>query len=259
MDLYQTKKEEISEGLQLSYLIGPNEPILWDITLSDLLKKQASTYPTRQCIVFSEVSHRATYDQLYHRTLEVAKGLLAAGVQNGDHIGVMAGNCPPYVELLFAAAHVGAALVVLNYTYTPPELKSALEHSAMSVTWFQNSSRRKTDNETECKMLFTSASIGPNSNTKSLDMLSNESSKQLPELREVIILGSIPSHNFRTYDEFIQAGHGVNNAFLQARMGSITANNVCNLQFTSGTTGRPKAAMLTHRYSPPTNPQPQYL
>jgi long-chain acyl-CoA synthetase len=112
-----------------SFLTGPTEPPLWNLTLGELLRQQADYGPSRPCIVFPEYNHRVTYQQLYHKTLTIAKGLLSAGICRGDRIGIFAGNCPSYVELLFAASHVGAALVVLNYTYTPAELKSALSHS----------------------------------------------------------------------------------------------------------------------------------
>jgi non-ribosomal peptide synthetase component F len=115
-----------------SYLVGPSEPPLSELTLGQLLKKQTEVRPSRPCLVFSEANYRATYGELYERTLKVAKGLLAAGVQNGDRIGIFAGNVPAYVELFFAASHVGAALVVFNTTYTPLELKSALKHSGSS-------------------------------------------------------------------------------------------------------------------------------
>jgi long-chain acyl-CoA synthetase len=115
-----------------SFLVGPSEPPLSELTLGQLLKKQAAVGPSRPCVVFPEANYRATYGELYTRTLKVAKGLLAAGVQNGDRIGIFAGNIPAYVELFYAASHVGAALVVFNTTYTPLELKSALKHSGSS-------------------------------------------------------------------------------------------------------------------------------
>jgi acyl-CoA synthetase (AMP-forming)/AMP-acid ligase II len=112
-----------------SFLTGPTEPPLWNLTLGELLRQQADDIPSRPCIFFPEYNHRVTYRQLYHKTLTVAKGLLSAGICRGDRIGIFAGNCPSYVELLFAASHVGALLVVLNCTYTITELKSALSHS----------------------------------------------------------------------------------------------------------------------------------
>lgn len=113
----------------LSLLEGPTHEPLWNLTLSQLLLREVRLGPSRPCLVFSEAKHRVTYQQLYKRTLEVAKGLMAAGINKGDHIGIMAGNCPAYVELLFAASHVGAPFVVFNNTYTASELVSATKHS----------------------------------------------------------------------------------------------------------------------------------
>lgn len=114
---------------QLSYLQGPTDEKLWNLTLSQLLLRETQAGPTRQCLVFPEAKYRVTYSGLYQRTLKVAKGLISAGITRGDHIGIMAGNCPPYVELLFAASHVGATFVVFNNNYTASELTSALKHS----------------------------------------------------------------------------------------------------------------------------------
>lgn len=133
MAVEQMKSQRSSEQPPLSYLTGSTEVPLWDITLSDLLRREVTKGPSRQCVVFVEAGYRATYQQLLQRSLAVAKGLLAAGIQKGDHVGILAGNCPPYVELLFATSHIGAALVVLNNTYTPSELKLALKHSGLSV------------------------------------------------------------------------------------------------------------------------------
>jgi len=113
-----------------SFLEGPREIPLWKLTLSQLLLREVKIGPARQCLVFPEASVRMTYEELYQRTLRVAKSLISAGITRGDHIGVMAGNCLPYVELLFAASHVGAVLVVFSNTYTAAELISALRHSS---------------------------------------------------------------------------------------------------------------------------------
>jgi mevalonyl-CoA ligase len=128
-------QEEAPPPGTLSIVKGSTEQPLWNITLSQLLSQQAELGPQRQCVVFPAHKYRATYKQLYHSTLDVAKGLMSAGIRPGDNIGILAGNCPPYVELFFAASHVGAALVVLNNTYTPAELKLALKHSGTVSVW----------------------------------------------------------------------------------------------------------------------------
>lgn len=94
-------------------------------------------------------------------------------------------------------------------------------------------------------------SIGDVSKKEMIDMLSDERSEQLEALREVIIMGEKSVSNFRTYENLLESGRGIKNTFLRARMNLVDTHDVCNLQFTSGTTGNPKAAMLTHRYSLP--------
>jgi len=116
---------------QLSFLVGECQTPLWKITLTELLQQQVQLNPSRECIVFPEYSYRATYSHLYETTIQVAKGLRTIGIGRGDRIGILAGNMPAYVELFFAASHVGAAYVVLNTNYTPKELQLALKHSGM--------------------------------------------------------------------------------------------------------------------------------
>ncbi|TVY93943.1 putative acyl-CoA synthetase, partial [Lachnellula willkommii] len=219
---------EINDLSKPSILVGPTEPSLWNLTLSQLLKQQTEATPSAQCVVFPEAGYRATYQQLYQNTLAVAKGLLAAGIRRGDNIGIFAGNCPAYVELFFAASHIGAALVVLNCTYSPSELKYALKHSG-------------------CRLLFISSRIGKISSQEALQMLENEDGRaSLLELQEVILLKKSSQWAFREYADLIRGGEGISDSQIATRMRTVDANDMCNLQFTSGTTAAPKAAMLTH-------------
>jgi long-chain acyl-CoA synthetase len=81
-------------------------------------------------------------------------------------------------------------------------------------------------------------------------MLNNEDVRVgLSELHEVILLKQASPWTFREYEDLIQSGKGARDAEIATRMGLVDPNGVCNLQFTSGTTGTPKAAMLTHKYS----------
>ncbi|TVY32606.1 putative acyl-CoA synthetase [Lachnellula occidentalis] len=220
---------EIKDLSKPYILVGPTEPPLWNLTLSQLLKQQTEATPSGQCVVFPEAGYRATYQQLYQNTLAVAKGLLAAGICRGDNIGIFAGNCPPYFELFFAAAsHIGAALVVLNCTYTPSELAFALKHSG-------------------CRLLFISSSVGKISCQEVLQMLDREDGRaSLVELQEVILLKKNSQWAFREYADLIHGGEGISDGQIATRMCTVDPKDMCNLQFTRGTTAAPKAAMLTH-------------
>lgn len=122
----------------LAIVHGPTEPRLWEMTLGELLEFQCLRYRNSEALVVPWTGTRWTYADLNEETNRIARGLLAKGVQQGDRVGVMAGNCEQYVSLFFAAARIGAILVVINNTYTHPELIYALKHSGMSHALLQH-------------------------------------------------------------------------------------------------------------------------
>ncbi|KAK2804038.1 SIN component scaffold protein Sid4 [Onygenales sp. PD_10] len=212
---------------RLSIVHGPTQPTLWEMTLGELIEFQCLRYRDLECLVVPWTGTRWTYGRLEHESERVARGLLAKGIQRGDRIGIMAGNCEQYVSLFFAAARVGAILVVINNTYTKTELMYALKHAA-------------------CKLLFIVPKIGRHRLEGALDELASpDISKQLPNLEETIVIQG-NSRNFGTYEDIIRAGESVPRNAVQRRQDDLSPGDVCNLQFTSGSTGNPKAAMLTH-------------
>lgn len=100
-----------------------------------------------------------------------------------------------------------------------------------------------------CNFLFISHTIGKNLNHTLVDMLEKEKPwKDMPELQQVILLkDSTKPTTFPNYETLIQAGRKILDAELKSAMNDSSSDDVCNLQFTSGTTGSPKAAMLTHK------------
>jgi long-chain acyl-CoA synthetase len=97
-------------------------------------------------------------------------------------------------------------------------------------------------------MLFIAPSIGKTPTNAALDFLAASNLKrELAELQEVILLRRAISYSFKTYDELIELGIGIKDSDLLVRIRSVDPEHVCNLQFTSGTTGNPKAASLTSK------------
>lgn len=208
---------------QLSLLHGPTTTPLLTHTLSSLLSAQAARYGDRPALVVPWTNTSWTYNDLEAETDRLALGLLALGIGHGDRIGIMAGNCSEYVAVLFATARVGAVLVVLNNTYTTTELEFAVSH-------------------TGCKVLFTTPHIGRHDNTAFLDA---NATPKAPTLEIIVILRGTYS-TFPTYLDIVTAGQAIDTVLLHAAKSKANTHDLVNLQFTSGSTGQPKAAMLSH-------------
>ena len=236
--------------LQLSIVAGPTQPELLDITLGELLTLQALQYGDYECLVFPWTGTRWTYATLKDEAERLARGMLAMGIQKGDRVGVMAGNCEQYISVFFAAALVGAILVVLNNTYTPSELYYALNHSGKTLAWWESHhhGHRRADADTECRLLFMTPHIGRHNLEEVLTELGPQPKQNghSQSLEEIVILRG--GHGkFSTYTDVINRGFSQAAHVLQDRESELRSGDVCNLQFTSGSTGNPKAAMLTHQ------------
>ncbi|KAH8817446.1 hypothetical protein F5884DRAFT_668161 [Xylogone sp. PMI_703] len=211
-----------------SLLQGPSYPPLQHITLGHLLDKQTIAQGLRECIVCPTLNTRWTYSTLQRESLEIARGFLAIGVKSGDRIGILAGNCAEYVAVFFAVAYIGGILVVLNNTYTTPEALRALAHSG-------------------CRVLLTQPKIGRASLSELLERLGPYPKKngKSDALEQIIILRD-SLDTFMTYSDLKSEGQTISSTVLENRRRKVSPDDVCNLQYTSGSTGQPKAAMLTH-------------
>ncbi|KAH9886119.1 4-coumarate-CoA ligase [Xylariomycetidae sp. FL2044] len=206
----------------LSILQGPTDPPLVDLTLGELLELQCQHHRTQECIVTPWTGARWTYNEVNEQSSQLARALVSLGIGIGDRVGIMAGNCEQYAAVFFAVARIGAILVILNNTYTPTEALYALRFS-------------------DCKVFFTTKKIGHTDNTKLLAELASQK-QQSPNV--VILRGD--SSPYPTYADLTRQGRRQSTSDLVRRGRRVLAHHVCNLQFTSGTTGLPKAAMLTH-------------
>jgi acyl-CoA synthetase (AMP-forming)/AMP-acid ligase II len=138
-----------SDVQKLSIVRGSTAPRLWELTLGELLEFQCLRYRHAEALVVPWTGARWTYAHLNDETNRVARGLLAKGIQRGDRIGIMAGNCEQYISVFFAAARVGAILVVINNTYTRPELIYALRHTG-ACDPFSGAARMIQEKEYRC-------------------------------------------------------------------------------------------------------------
>ncbi len=211
-------------------------PWVSDETVGGVLARTAAAHPDRDAIVFPGLGLRWSWSELARRVDRVASSLVAMGVEPGEHVGIWSMNVPEWVVTQFAAGRIGAVLVNVNPAYRLQELGDAL--AMADVATLVVGSPFKGSNfvemvQTLCPEVVAAASR-------------DWSSERFPRLKRLIALGSRPGPGWSTWSE-LEAGDNDAMADLEDRVMAVRAGDVHNIQFTSGTTGLPKGAMLTHR------------
>ena len=164
-------------------------------------------------------------------------GLLSIGVYKGDRVGIWSPNRPEWVLAQFATARIGAILVNINPSYQSAELHYALHHAGVSTLI---TAPRFRDSDYLAKL----RELAPELATARPGHLQSE---KLPKLRRVIQLGDNPMPGAISFDAVMSRGGAGPKARLDAITAGLSPDDAINIQFTSGTTGRPKGATLSHR------------
>jgi fatty-acyl-CoA synthase len=210
-------KEAAMPALQPSYSHGASvQPLIGD-TIGDNLRRVAGQYPASDALVDVPTGRAWTYAQLDADTDSVASGLLTIGLEKGDRVGIWAPNCAEWVLLQYATAKIGAILVNINPAYRSHELGYVLRQADITA--------------------LVSAESFKTSNYRAMI---DEVRGDLPDLERVIYLGT-PG-----WDELLAAGRGADGAALAGRSATLAFDDPINIQYTSGTTGFPKGATLSH-------------
>jgi fatty-acyl-CoA synthase len=212
------------------------QPWVSDRTVGEVLDRTAKRFGDRDALVFPGLSLRWSWNELDRKVDQVASSLLALGVGRGEHVGIWSMNVPEWVVSQFAVGRVGAVLVNVNPAYRVHELSDALQMA--DVATLIVGSPFKGSNfvamvESLCPEVATAQSR-------------SWSVGQFPRLRRLIALGDRPGPGWWTWAE-LEAGNAAAANDLAALAATLKAGDVYNIQFTSGTTGLPKGAMLTHR------------
>jgi fatty-acyl-CoA synthase len=201
-----------------SYARGGTTPPLLEETIGANLSRSIERFGDREALVSCAQGRRYTYAELGAAVDELARGLMAAGLRQGDRLGIWSPNCAEWALVQYASAKIGAILVNINPAYRTSELEYALAQSG-------------------CRMLIAA----PAFKTSDYRAMLAEVRDRLPELeRAVFMEGS-------DWDELVAAAEAVGEDELATRAAGLAPDDPINIQYTSGTTGFPKGATLTHR------------
>lgn len=205
-------------------------------TIGQLIEEKAEKFPNNEVLVYSNRNLRFTYKAFNEHADLVAKGLMALGIEKGDHIAVWTTNKPEWIYLNFATGKMGAPVVTVNTNYRVSELEYLLKQSDSKTLVLIDQYRNHSFIETVYELCPELATSEPG----------NLQSARLPLLKNVIVLGENNYAGTYNWSDVIAKGSKTSDAQLAERKASLHYEDVINIQYTSGTTGFPKGVMLTH-------------
>lgn len=225
-----------AKAKQMSFIRGDFSNRLCNLTIPQVFAQTVAAHGDREAAVFFPAGIRLTYRELNRMVDELATGLMSLGLSKGDRIGILAPNRYEWLTTQFAAARIGLILVNINPAYRINELEYAL-------------------NKVECKALVTAEKFKSSNYIDMLQTLAPElsqavpgklNSAKLPSLRFIIKMGPDAVSGMLRYDDVVAMGRPARTDLLDAATAELHPLDPINVQFTSGTTGSPKGATLTH-------------
>lgn len=221
---------------KISYTSGISQTPLLGITIGDQFDKTVANFPHNEALIVHHQNIRWTYSELKQHVDNCAKALISLGVKKGERVGIWSPNRYQWAVTQFATAKMGAILVNINPSYRLHELEYALNQSECSMIIiadkFKTSDYVKMVNE-----------LAPELKHSSIGKLHSE---KLPQLKTVVLLSDTPSEGMLLWKEMMQLADKCSTAELKERQASLTFDEPINIQYTSGTTGYPKGATLSH-------------
>ena len=206
------------------------------LTVGGLLDLVKERRPETDALVYADRGLRYSYKEFNEVVERCARALIALGLEKGDHVAVWGQNVPEWVTLQFATGKIGTVLVTINPAYRASELRYVLEQSDAAVLFL-------TEGVKDANFVEILQGAVP-------DLAEAESGELegLPCLKNVVLIGDEAGNvpGLTPYKEFVRGAEDVPEEDLRRRQDSLTADEVINMQYTSGTTGFPKGVQLTH-------------
>lgn len=218
----------------------PNEtetPWLESLNIGQVLRETAGKIPNHDAAVFCSLNWRRTWAAFDLEVDRVARALLATGLQRGDRFGVWATNIPEWILLQFATARIGVILVTINPSYRSSELAYAVRQADLSGLALIDSFKGVDYFASLREAIPELASSSPG----------QQASPQFPRLKWVITLRGDSPEGTISWPEFMAKSDSISSQQFEQCEREVQNTDPINIQFTSGTTGVPKGAMLSHR------------
>jgi fatty-acyl-CoA synthase len=215
-------------------MAGPAPEPISSCLLGDVLARQAEQYPDKDALIFPELGRRWTFGELEELAQTCARGLATLGIRKGERVALWSANLPEWVVLFFGLAKIGAVMVTVNTLLRKHEVEYLLSQSESCAVILSQGYRDVDYPETLYQIVPEVRKHEPG---KKLE------TAKLPHLRHVVFLGESAPDGMMTYKQLQDLGNKVPRGFLWPSLG---VHEVVNIQYTSGTTGFPKGAMLSH-------------
>ena len=209
---------------------------LLDMTLGQMLDQTVAKFPDNDAIVYVDRNFRLSYRQFQQAVDDLAKGLMALGVQKGEKVAIWATNIPNWIILQFATAKIGAILLTVNINYKRAEIEYLLGQSETENLFL-------IDGYQDTDYVSTIYDLIPELKTMERGRLA---SSTFPHLKRVCFLGMEKHRGMYSMPEINALSVMISDEEYLARQATLSPHDVVNMQYTSGTTGFPKGVMLTH-------------